>query len=102
MTTPTPETNTSIDLSHIINTTGAARTPDLYNNNIKLIHTVEFAESIELIYIYTSMNTLAVYPPYTERTVFKVVFSCIDGKWNKSEPIYGRINERQEETYEFN
>lgn len=33
--------------------------------------------------------------------VFKIVYSCVDGKWNKSEPIYGKIISPQEETYEF-
>ena len=33
--------------------------------------------------------------------VFKIVFSCIDGKWNKSDRIYGKIIPPSEESYEF-
>lgn len=31
----------------------------------------------------------------------KIIYSCIDGKWNKSEPIYGKIIPTQDEYFEF-
>ncbi len=57
----------------------------------------ELPDSIEMIYEETSTTTLAVYPPRTpQKRYFKIVFSCIDGKWNKSERIYGEKIEREE------
>lgn len=53
----------------------------------------ELQDSIEMIYEETSLmtNTLAIYPPPPpEKRHFKIVFSCVDGKWNKSERIYGK------------
>lgn len=62
----------------------------------------EVGESIEMIYKQTSMLTYTVYPsPPPEVKVFKIVYSCVDGKWNKSEPIYGRIIPAQNEYFEF-
>ena len=62
----------------------------------------EVGESIEMIYTQTS----SVYakwglPPYEDERVMKIVYSCVDGKWNKSEPIYGKIIPAQGEYYEF-
>lgn len=59
----------------------------------------ELIDSIEMIYEETSLmtNTLAIYPPRPpEKRYFKIVFSCVDGKWNKSERIYGKKVEHQE------
>lgn len=59
-------------------------------------------DSIEMVYKETSMLTHAVYPsPHPEVRVFKIIFSCVDGKWNKSERIYGKIVSPQDEYYEF-
>lgn len=62
----------------------------------------EVGETIEFLYTQTSMLTLTIYPspPPAER-VFKIVYSCKDGKWNKSEPIYGKIIPASDEYYEF-
>ncbi len=63
---------------------------------------IEYADSIEFIYKETSMLTLAIYPPPPpQERVFKIVYSCVDGKWNKSERIYGKIKPSQKEYYEF-
>jgi hypothetical protein len=57
---------------------------------------------IELIYEQTSNITYAVWPsPAPEKRIYKVVFSCKDGKWHKSDEIYGKIIPAQEEYYEF-
>jgi len=66
------------------------------------VDVIEKTDSIEFIYKQTSMVTLTVHPspPPAER-VFKIVFSCVDGKWHKSEPIYGQIISAQAESYEF-
>lgn len=61
------------------------------------LEVVELPNSIEMIYEETSNVVLAVYPPRPpEKRYFKIVFSCVDGKWNKSERIYGKKIERQE------
>lgn len=57
----------------------------------------ERIDSIEMIYEETSLISLAVHPPRPpEKIYFKIVFSCVDGKWNKSEKIYGKKIEHQE------
>lgn len=62
----------------------------------------EFSDRIEMIYKETSMMTLTAYPsPPPEERVFKVVFSCVDGKWDKSERIYGDIIPATTEGYQF-
>lgn len=68
----------------------------------------EYPDSIEMIYIQEgvdySKTHLTIYPPFPaehHRRTFKIVYSCVDGKWNKSEPIYGKIIPATEETYEF-
>ncbi len=68
----------------------------------KRIKVIENNDSIEMIYKETSTIILTVFPsPPRETRVFKIVFSCVDGKWNKSEPIYGKIISSQKEQYEF-
>ncbi len=67
-----------------------------------LIKTTEVGETIEMMYKETSMITYAVYPsPPPEVRVFKIVYSCQDGKWHKSPPIYGKIIPAVSESYEF-
>lgn len=68
-------------------------------SNPTLIKAIEVGETIEFIYKQTS-NVQYGYLSPKER-VFKVVYSCKDGKWNKSEPIYGEIIPATEEHYDF-
>jgi hypothetical protein len=71
-------------------------------NHTERIEVREVGESIEMIYKQTSSlyRTVGLHPYYDER-LFKIVYSCVDGKWNKSEPIYGKIIPAQDESYEF-
>jgi hypothetical protein len=71
-------------------------------SNPERIKVIEVGESIEMIYKQTSMiyNSGGFNNRPNER-IFKIVFSCVDGKWNKSEPIFGKIVPAAEETYEF-
>ncbi len=63
----------------------------------------EVGESIEMIYKQTSMINFTVYPPPPpEERVFKIIYSCVKGKWNKSDRIYGEIISASDEYYEFN
>ena len=67
-----------------------------------LIKTEEVGESIEFIYRQSPMFSYTTYPPtQPPDRVYKIVFSCKDGKWNKSEPIYGQIIPATDEDYEF-
>ena len=71
-------------------------------NEPNFIRVEEVGETIEFIYKHTSMIRYTVYPqrPPEER-VFIIVYSCKDGKWNKSEPIYGNIIPATYEDYDF-
>ena len=62
----------------------------------------EVGETIEMIYIEkTSVFRTTDGELYNDEIPVKFIFSCVDGKWNKSEPIYGKIIPAQEETFEF-
>ncbi len=62
----------------------------------------EYPDRIEMIYKQISMITYTVYPPLPPDTrVFKIIYSCVDGKWHKSEPIIGTIVHKRDESYEF-
>jgi len=62
----------------------------------------EYQDHIEMIFKETSNITYTVWPPRpSDERCYKIIFSCVDGKWNKSEPIYGKIISAQPETYEF-
>lgn len=81
--------------------TGTITTSSNWESPI-FIEAGEVGESIEFIYRQISNMTLGTYPhrPPEER-VFKIVYSCKDGKWHKSEPIFGKIVPAQSEYYEF-
>ena len=64
-----------------------------------LIDVREMGESIEFIYKQRATTSFTTY--FAEERVFKIVYSCIEGKWNKSAPIYGEIIPPQSETYLF-
>jgi len=64
-----------------------------------LVDTVINEDSIEQVFTESSLMFQGFNTP-TKR-VFKVVYSVVDGKWNKSERIYGVINPAQEEYYDF-
>lgn len=59
--------------------------------------------SIEMIYLQDRINRLwgGTIPQIPERRVFKIVYSCVNGEWHKSEPIYGTIIPAQNEFYQF-
>jgi hypothetical protein len=37
----------------------------------------------------------------SEKRVYKIIYSIEEGKWKRSEPIYGKIIPATEESYEF-
>lgn len=67
-----------------------------------LIQTREVGESVEMIYKQISNSSIMIYPtPPPQYRVFKIVYSCKDGKWHKSDPIFGRIIPATEEWFDF-
>lgn len=61
-----------------------------------------YEDRVEFIYKQYGSTMLACWPPQPPpERVYKIVYSCIDGKWNKSEPIYGKIIPACQEYYEF-
>lgn len=71
-------------------------------SNPERVSVEEVGDTIEMIFIETSMITFAVYPSRpSDRRVYKIIYSCKDGKWNKSERIYGEIIPAQKEDYVF-
>lgn len=68
----------------------------------QIVEVIEYSDSIEFIYKETSMISYTSFPaPPPQVRVFKIVFSCVDGKWNKSERIYGEIIPAENERYVF-
>jgi hypothetical protein len=68
-----------------------------------MIDVRDTGNSIEMIYLQDRINRVwgGALPQAPERRVFKIVYSCVNGEWNKSEPIYGTIIPSQGEYYEF-
>jgi hypothetical protein len=112
----TTETNTAGTFE--TGTTNVGFTTTFYPNGITSISSAingsfteqlevkEVGETIEIIYKETlspnccyTINFTS--PPFPKERIFKIVYSCVDGKWNKSEPIYGNIVPAQEEYYDF-
>ena len=82
-----------------INSTGTSSTTalNLWSTPERL-EVNEIGDTIEMIYKEVSAVTYTVYPsrPPQER-IFKIIYSCKDGKWDKSERIYGK--EIKKESY---
>jgi hypothetical protein len=62
------------------------------------VDVIDTGHSIEMIYVQHRINRIwsGEIPQNPERRVFKIVYSCVNGEWHKSEPIYG-----QNEFYQF-
>jgi hypothetical protein len=68
----------------------------------KFIEAIDTGNSIEFIYKqYRIITNLGILSNQNQERVFKIVYSCIEGKWNRSERIYGTIIPASEEDYEF-
>jgi hypothetical protein len=71
-------------------------------NHPERIEVREVGETIEMIYKQTSsFSRTGGLPPYHDVRLYKIVYRCVDGKWNKSEPIFGKIIPAQDESYQF-
>ena len=62
----------------------------------EIINFIELEDSIEFVYKQKS-----IYSYLNKERVFKIIFSCKKGKWNKSEPIYGTLIPATKEGYSF-
>ena len=107
LTSGTSQTNTNDPLTETSTTTvgmtqvsGTSSTTAGYMwSHPTRLEVRELSDSIEIIYEETSLMsyTVAIYPPPPpQKRYFKIVFSCVDGKWNKSERIYGKKIEHKE------
>ena len=78
-----------------------SRKQNVFNswNAPERVSVTEFLDRIEMVFIETS--AISNFTKAPERRVFKVIFSCVDGKWNKSSRIYGTIQEAVGEKYTF-
>lgn len=65
-----------------------------------LVKTIVNEDSIELVYKQYSMVSTGFHGDFPSR-VYKVICSCKDGKWHKSDPIEGEIISAVEEGYQF-
>lgn len=60
-------------------------------------------DNIEMIYKETSnISHLSAFQNSPQQRVFKIVYSVVDGKWNVSDRIYGKIVPKSDEYYTFN
>jgi hypothetical protein len=58
-------------------------------------------DSIEIFYKeYLMPSGFNIYS-LEQQKCFKIIYSCIDGKWNISERIYGKIIPAHDEYFEF-
>lgn len=97
--TATSPTNTILFVDTTTSTLSAVNMPSLKQLEVK-----EVGETIEMIYketLNSNYSHTIYFNSLPEERVFKIVYSCVDGKWNKSERIYGEIIPAQEEYYDF-
>lgn len=64
--------------------------------NIELLDIIEYEDRIEILY----KEIPNIWPSVIK--VYKIIYSCKDGKWNKSDKIYGTLVPAVDEHYEFN
>lgn len=65
----------------------------------KRVQVIENKDNIEFVYKQRKMITMGYSLPETR--VYKIIFSCVNGEWHKSDPIFGTIIPANEESYEF-
>lgn len=68
------------------------------------VDVIDTGNSIEMVYVQYSICSVwagSHHPIPSSKRVFKIVYSCKNGQWHKSDPIYGTIVPAQKEYYEF-
>jgi len=91
-------TTTNAASGRITNQSFTTSTFKEWNEPIR-VDVIDTGNSIEMIYVQTKNSIWGNL--FCEKRAFKIVYSCVNGMWNKSEPIYGKIIPAQEEYYEF-
>lgn len=68
-----------------------------------LVDVYEYSDRVELIYAETSIVIFAAFPAPSDynKRIFKIIYSCVNGQWSKSERIYGKVIPAKVEAYEF-
>ena len=68
----------------------------------EFIEAKEVGDTIEFIFKEEGfIQSYSCFNSYPSCRVSKIVYSCKKGKWNKSEPIYGKIVPASQEAYDF-
>ncbi len=68
----------------------------------KRVSVEEVGDSVEMVFKQYNRSVYdSWHKPLPEERVYKIIYSCVDGKWNKSEPIFGEIIPATEEEYIF-
>lgn len=94
--------NTEFNDSVIFSSTSASYSYMEQYGKPKLISVSDYGEAVEVTYIETATTYVSYgYDNTPPRRVFKIIYSCVDGKFHKSDRIYGEIIPATEETYEF-
>lgn len=90
--------------NHVISTPCSTSTTLIHSRiwgQPELINWYEYPDRLECVYIENRL--LSYYPEIEDqKRVYKIIYSCVDGKWNKSQPIYGEIIPATDEEYHFN
>ena len=66
-----------------------------------LISAEEVGDTIEMVWKERLMYWSSTSNLSNNSRIYKIIYSCKDGKWNKSDRIYGKIIPAKDETYEF-
>jgi hypothetical protein len=93
-------TKTNAASGGITNQSFTTSTFQEWNEPIR-VDVIDTGNSIEMIYVQTKNNIWNYFPFSHEKRALKIVYSCVNGMWNKSEPIYGEVIPAQEEYYNF-
>lgn len=72
----------------------------IYGQTPSLVKTIVNEDSIELIYKIPSMVSNGF--GLGADIIYKIIYSCKDGKWHQSDRIPGEVVEATKESYEFN
>jgi hypothetical protein len=92
-------TSTSIGISNASGTTTHLQSLSEWSEP-KMVDVIDTGSSIEMTFVQN--RNIDLWGGWSqEKRVFKIVYSCVNGMWNKSKPVYGKIIPAQEEYYDF-
>ena len=100
----TVEVNTDDNMTGTVSSNYCSTETSFFNPYSKpvRIDVIEQNDCIEFIYKETHQISYTNYPAIEpEERVFKIIFSCKNGKWNKSDRLYGEIIPSSDQDYVF-